>query len=145
MNCIVHSNTTKRRAIVQFTGDRNISANTHIQIMTSSNQRQLLNDTPSNTPGLWQQVLEREDYPTITNQRETSISIAPRHYTIRLTRLAGEKHIDAEQIDSVKNIARRVHNYSYPHTTTTHRNLCDRWIQVSNSWGMGMGKLSTSS
>ncbi|EGI68937.1 hypothetical protein G5I_02320 [Acromyrmex echinatior] len=81
--------------------------------MTSSNQRQLLNDTPSNTPGLWQQVLEREDYPTITNQRETSISIAPRHYTIRLTRLAGEKHIDAEQIDSVKNIARRVHNYSY--------------------------------
>ncbi|EGI69346.1 Non-capsid protein NS-1 [Acromyrmex echinatior] len=106
--------------------------------MTSSNQRQLLNDTPSNTPELWQQVLEREDWPTITNQRGTSISIAPRRYTIRLTRLAGEKYIDAEQIDFVKNIARRVHNYSYapePLSQKIRKDLLNGILGVlENNW-----------
>lgn len=69
-------------------------------------------ESAKRTIGLWEQA-EKEQWPSITNARGATIFIAPRRYTIQLERLANAPHISKEQIQAIKNIAAKVHDYRY--------------------------------
>lgn len=66
-------------------------------------QKQLRTDTATNTIALWEQVENREEWPTIQNNRGTKIYIAPRRYVIQLQRQPGKEHITKYQIKDAKN------------------------------------------
>lgn len=61
----------------------------------------------------WQHVERREDYPSIVNQRGTTIFIAPRRYVIQLNLKPQNEPLRKGQLEEVKSIASRVHSYQY--------------------------------
>nr|QKE54968.1 MAG: hypothetical protein [Parvoviridae sp.] len=66
-----------------------------------------------NTPWYFEGTSDRNDYPSITNQKGTQIFIAPRRYVIQLQKQPGKDSIHKIQLEEITNILRKVHNYQY--------------------------------